>query len=333
LNFLRQPDRNEFFGQFIDCRTLAMTMISVVIPAFNRAQLVDRAVSSVLSQSFTDFEVIVVDDGSTEDLRLACPAVSHRQVRYIRQENQGPARARNTGIAAATGQYVSFLDSDDVFLPNNLESLVGQFQHKASTDIVHGWAVTTDDFGRDIQWTRPRLEGHVSSRYLFSNPTPIGTLLIRRQCLDANHLFDARLAMLEDWDFWLRLSLICAFSHVPAVVARIEFGEGRRNTSQIPSVAGDTVRQIYAKLLADPTTSSSLSKKRRLLEANVHVVMGHQYRLYTGDVAAARREFWIAIRLAPEFARAYIGLGESLIGIQLTHWLRIVRSRYFALER
>jgi glycosyltransferase involved in cell wall biosynthesis len=310
-----------------------MPAISVIIPTFNRAQLLERAVRSVLEQSFTDVEIIVVDDGSTDDLWSVCPALHHRQVRYTRQANQGPARTRNAGIAVAKGEFVSFLDSDDVLLPNNLQSLIGHFQGRESVDIVHGWAVTVDPVGRDIQWTRPKLEGYVSQQYLFSNPTPLGTVLVRRKCLDGEHLFDERLALLEDWDFWLRLSFRHAFSHVPLVICRIQFEEVRRNANRAPSVAGEAVRQIYARLLSDPATSAGLRQKRRQLEANIHVVMGHQYRLYADDVAGARREFWTAVQQAPDFYRAYIGLAESYLGARRTTWLRAIRARIFAIDR
>ncbi|TLN28536.1 glycosyltransferase family 2 protein, partial [bacterium] len=97
-----------------------MPRVSVIIPSYNRADMVMDAVNSVLRQTFADWELIVVDDGSQDNTREVIAAVRDERVRYIYQDNQGLPGARNSGIRAARGEYVAFLDSDDVFLPHKL---------------------------------------------------------------------------------------------------------------------------------------------------------------------------------------------------------------------
>ena len=101
-----------------------MPAVSVVLPVHNRARLLQTAIDSVLNQTFVDYEVIVVDDGSTEDLLADVPGLSHPKVRYFRQSNQGVAAARNNAISRARGAALVFLDSDDAFMPQGLQLLL-----------------------------------------------------------------------------------------------------------------------------------------------------------------------------------------------------------------
>src|SRR5262249_13181427 len=96
---------------------------SVVIPVYNRADTLSRVLRSVLAQTFQDFEIVVVDDGSKDDPKSVCDSFHDPRIRYLRQENRGGGAARNAGIDAARGRFVAFLDSDDEFLPQHLERM------------------------------------------------------------------------------------------------------------------------------------------------------------------------------------------------------------------
>ena len=114
--------------------------VSVVIPAYNCAAYVGQACDSVLSQTYTDWEIIVVDDGSKDDTRLVLDKYGDRRVRYVYQENQGVSLARNHGIQLARGEFVAFLDADDFFLPDKLASQIAVFAAQPNLGIVHsGW--------------------------------------------------------------------------------------------------------------------------------------------------------------------------------------------------
>ena len=112
--------------------------ISVIIPTFNRVRLVVQAIDSVLKQSFHDFEIVVIDDGSSDDTGAVIQQYTDPRVRYIYQENTGLAGARNAGIRAARGQYVAFLDADDLFLPHNLDSHIAEIERHPQLGLVAG---------------------------------------------------------------------------------------------------------------------------------------------------------------------------------------------------
>jgi glycosyltransferase involved in cell wall biosynthesis len=308
----------------------AVPAVSVIIPVFNRTRLLQASLESVFAQSFTDFEVIVVDDGSAEDVRSACRALEHPKVRYIRQANQGPGAARNTGLAAALGEYISFLDSDDMLLPQNLEWLHSALVSHPSAGIAHGWATTVDHAGIEAQWTKPRLYGRAYRQYLVANPNLMGTLLARRTCFAEGCTFDPSLPLFEDWDLWLRLSFHHDFTCVPQRVARVVFQPVQRTTSQPAHVVGQTARRIYAKLQTDAVAAPLVRPLARQLEANVHVMVGHQLRLFERNLPEARREFVRALRYAPNYRPAQVGLFEALVGLRVTGWLRRARSTLYA---
>src|SRR5688500_7201655 len=98
--------------------------VSVIVPAFNQARYLPETVDSVLRQSFKDFEVIIIDDGSTDDTPDVARSILDTRVQYARQANRGPSAARNAGLRHAVGEYIAFLDSDDILLPCHLETLV-----------------------------------------------------------------------------------------------------------------------------------------------------------------------------------------------------------------
>jgi hypothetical protein len=132
---------------------------------------------------------------------------------------------------------------------------------------------------------------------------------------------------------WLRLSFRYDFDYVPEVIAEVAFQEVRQTTRYQVDRIRKSARAIYAKLLRDPVSGPRVRPLKRKLEANVYVLSGHQYRVFAEDMPAARREFARALRLAPGFTRAYIGLLQTLAGPRLARWLRHARSSLFALGK
>jgi glycosyltransferase involved in cell wall biosynthesis len=181
---------------------------SVVIPVFNRAESLVRAIDSVRAQSFRDFEIVVVDDGSTDDPRAALEKFVDPRIRYIHQDNAGGGAARNRGIDEARGSFVAFLDSDDVFLPHHLASM-----HRLLDDTTHvvGYARVRVDRGDGRTFLKPprdRAPGEDMASYLLCERgfTPTITMALRREA--ARHVrFHEKLRSAEDTDFAIRLSL------------------------------------------------------------------------------------------------------------------------------
>ncbi len=182
-------------------------LFSVVIPTYNRERYIARAIRSVLDQTCDDYEVIVVDDGSTDRTRRIVRRFG-RQVRYIRQPNRGPSEARNTGIRAARGRFVAFLDSDDRFLPRKLEENKAFLERHPECNFLYSWYY-------DIRGGRKRLrkgkqyEDLERFRYrLYRRDFTIrtSTVVVRRSCFEKVGLFHPRYRYSQDWDMWLRLA-------------------------------------------------------------------------------------------------------------------------------
>src|SRR5277367_46206 len=184
--------------------------ISVVIPAYNAAGLIGECLKSVLAQSYRDFEIILVNDGSPDtDLLERALAPYQQSIRYIRQENRGPSGARNLGISQAEGEYIAFLDSDDVWLPHHLSEQIATVRQDPSLDLVYSDSILIRD-GRQVGNAFGLEPQHppVSFEKILTEECTVGTssTLAKRQALINAGLFDERFRCCEDFDLWLRMS-------------------------------------------------------------------------------------------------------------------------------
>lgn len=184
-----------------------MPTVSIIIPAYNQSQYLGDAIRSALAQTWTDHEVVVVDDGSTDDTASVCRSFTDPRVRYVWQANRGLSAARNTGILHADGRFLSFLDSDDQFVPEKLELLLAAFDRDPGLGLVAGQAILIDQLGRPIGEVFDRGLPTDLSDLLLGNPLHVGSVLLRREWQARVGPFDESLRSYEDWDLWLRLAL------------------------------------------------------------------------------------------------------------------------------
>ena len=213
--------------------------VSVVIPTFNRVQQVQAALKSVLAQTYPGFEVIVIDDGSTDGTREAIQRLISRQrgnakqVHYFFQPNQGQSAARNKGIDEAGGEWVAFLDSDDVWLAEKLEWQVRaleQFEGKSYACITDARLV--DNLGKDSTAFRESGKGWQETLGLdpeasatlakYRDPFWVSTLLVRSDLVKQLGSFDTEIRYAEDHDFLFRLSLATTFCYVNKPMAQLD---------------------------------------------------------------------------------------------------------------
>jgi len=188
-----------------------MPRVSFVIPCHNAERFLGEAIQSVLEQDYDDFEVIVVDDGSTDHTRQLVETFDDPRIRYIYQENRGPGGARNTGAAAAKGGYLAFLDADDIALPHRLTAQLGVLEEDPTLSVVASGYVWIGESGQRIPWNAhswqrwPELNDLGS--WLFDCPLVPSATLLRRASWEAIGGFDEELVGPEDWNFWMRLVL------------------------------------------------------------------------------------------------------------------------------
>ncbi len=213
---------------------MADPKVSVVIPTYNRADLIGLALESIQRQSFRDYEIVVIDDGS-KDGTDAVVAAQAPEARYTWQENVGIPEAINVCVRAARGEYIAFLGSDDALLPGALERQVAALDANPNVGMVHGAAWLMDEAGRLTEVLRPRFANGDYVRdglaervdLLFTNHIVAPTVMIRRQCFDEAGLFDLRLGLYEDWNMWNRVlkTWDVAYLHQPVTCYRVHGGD------------------------------------------------------------------------------------------------------------
>ncbi|MBU2538379.1 MAG: glycosyltransferase [Proteobacteria bacterium] len=187
------------------------TPVSVIIPTYNRAVFLARAIDSVLSQSYPDFELIVVDDGSTDETQ-ALLASYGENLKVLRQENRGPAAARNAGIRAARHPLLAFLDSDDQFAPNKLVQQAAAMEAQPDLLISHTQETWFRNGCHLNQKKRHAKEGgNIFARSLELCVVGMSTVMARQELFDRIGLFDESFPCCEDYELWLRASILHPF--------------------------------------------------------------------------------------------------------------------------
>jgi glycosyltransferase involved in cell wall biosynthesis len=181
-------------------------LVSVIIPTYNRGWIIREAIDSVLEQDFIDFELIVVDDGSTDDTADILKTFG-RDINVIRQSNQGVSAARNRGIAASSGQLIAFLDSDDLWLSHKLAVQVEFFTSQPDAMICQ----TEEQWIRNGIRVNPKMRHHKFSGMIFERSLELclvspSAVMIKKRLLEEVGRFDERLPACEDYDLWLRIS-------------------------------------------------------------------------------------------------------------------------------
>jgi glycosyltransferase involved in cell wall biosynthesis len=261
-------------------------LVSAVIPAYNYARFVAGAITSVLEQTYPALECIVVDDGSTDETRAVLETFGDR-IRVVYQENRGLSAARNTGIAAARGRYIAFLDADDRWRPGKVERQVRWLQSHPDVGCLGCGREHVESDGSRVTFpgqanTRSREDTlrAIAVRKFWVGGSGSGAL-VRADVLSRVGNFDESLSAAEDWDMWLRFAAATGIDNVPDVLTSISrHGTGvfrnvdrmERNAWTVyekavkewPAILGPSDRrQIRALILADAAGESLASGQRR----------------------------------------------------------------------
>jgi GT2 family glycosyltransferase len=253
-----------------------VTTISVIIPTYNYDRFLREAIDSVLAQTWPALEVIVVDDGSTDDTPRILADYGDR-IRVIRQENLGASAARNTGIAAARGEWVAFLDSDDLWRPRKLECDAARIAADPDLGIVHCGAEQFDNTGKTLFVFLGGLEGWVAPDLLSLDreviAAPGSGLTVRKAAAEEVGGYDPRLEGSEDWDFCYRIACRYRAGLVPEVLARYRLhGSGRH--LNIPKMENG---MLMALEKAFQSSDPAVQSQRNRTYGRLHLVLAGCY--------------------------------------------------------
>ena len=275
--------------------------VSVVIPAFNRAETIRAAVKSVLSQSYGDLELLVVDDGSTDGTMAVLAGLHDRRLRPLSNpRNMGVSAARNTGIRQARGTWIAFQDSDDEWMPQKLEKQMARIA-ALGPECVGGYCGMTivgSPLARPSDALPERYfpdaalgvrEGDILESLLNVSLISTQTLIARRDLLLKVGGFDEALPALVDWDCVLRLSRLGPFAFVDEPLVRQYFSEN--------SITRSREKRAYARERIVQKNFDLLGDRPALLASHYRQIAGEKRRL--GDTAGARRLLWQALRARP----------------------------------
>lgn len=306
--------------------------ISVVIPTYNRADYLPEALESVFSQTFTDYEVIVVDDGSTDGTReILAKWIKAGRLRYEYQENAGVSAARNRGIRLAKGRYAALLDADDIFLPPKLEKQVALFERVPGLGFVHSNFSKFDEAGKDLGVRdTTRYAGRIYPWMLQEWSLLLGTssLMFRREVVLEIGGFDERMSWAEDIDLYRRVGRLYPVGVVPEVLNRMRVHSKSSTAAGLGAAEG--YRYALDKAFAEDPTLDGMFRRRAY--ANMYTNLA-QNLLGEGPrehMPIARQHGWSALRYWPLQIGAWAALAASLLPPGLRHliaqWVR--RARY-----
>lgn len=293
-------------------------IVSVVIPIFNGAPFVAKAVASILAQGVTGVEIIVVDDGSTDGTQAVLVELATTAgIVWFQQDHGGPARSRNRGISEASGEFVALLDCDDVWLPGKLEAQLAIMRARPAVGVVHTDYEVVDEQGLVEERARARYSQEPLVLAFVGGHTALpSTLLLRRSVLDEVGALDPNLYGSEDSDLTIRLYAITEFECVDRVLVRkLQRGHGYRDMAFDETTHQKKILASRRRFLERLDQRPALTREQRTALdrewANFFLLSGLVAER-CAQPAEARQQYLHAIRKAPFRLRGYTRLLRAL---------------------
>jgi glycosyltransferase involved in cell wall biosynthesis len=288
-------------------------LVSIVIATYNMAAYLPLAVHSALDQTYKNIEVLIIDDGSTDPTPMIVDSLpSDSRVRYVFQENRGQAAAKNRGVREAKGEYIAFLDADDIWASNKLDAQIPLFAHGNTVGVVYSAFTSIDEHGAELNKSSSTLHrGRISGPLLIYNFIGFSSAVVRRTCFERLGFFNEKLGMGIDYDLWLRFSIEFDFDYVdePVLYYREWPGQMSRNwkTRYLKGI------EIMKNFLRD---FPGAVDRRTANEAWAHTYSGFGYCMRTVGKrrAEALRLYLRALRYKPNYLPAWRGIAAIIVG-------------------
>jgi glycosyltransferase involved in cell wall biosynthesis len=279
-----------------------MPTLSVIVPAYNAERTILETIASVQQQIFSDFEVIVINDGSTDGTLERLNTVKDPRLKVFSYENGGVSVARNRGMTHATGEFIAFLDADDLWTPDKLELQLSALQQNPEAGVAYSWTRFIDERGESFHDGKQLLfEGNVYAELLIDNFLASGSNpLVRREAVESVGEFDPALAPCEDWDYYLRLAVRWPFVLVPKpqILYRQSSFSASSKVERLETAALNVIEKAFqaASLELQPLKNQSLAG---LYQYSAELYLRHSAN-NLNEVNQAGQRLWKAIRLAPK---------------------------------
>jgi glycosyltransferase involved in cell wall biosynthesis len=277
-----------------------MPRVSIIVPAYNAAVYLSYAIDSVLAQTYPGWEIVIVDDGSTDNTREVVDSYRPKlqgKLQYIHQPNRGLPAARNTGIRAARGEFIALLDADDVWLPHRLARGLAVLDAHPETGLVHARVVRIDPRGSvtgQLKVEPKYMSGRIAC-YIYTRRAHIvcPTVMFRRSCLEAVGWFDEAMQATEDRDLWFRIALRYQVAYIDEVLAQYRISPSSMTSNLDRLLKG----QLY---FVAKHRNSGAATRLEYLQAlgNIHRELGDSL-FRGGAVMRAIGSYFRAVRYNP----------------------------------
>jgi glycosyltransferase involved in cell wall biosynthesis len=282
-----------------------MPKVSVVIPTYNRAHFLPETIQSVLAQSFQDFEIIVVDDGSVDSTKEVVDSFQDRRISYIYQENQGGSAARNTGIKASSGEYIVPLDSDDILLKDAIEKGVQTLDSHPEAAFSYGHAHLIDERGQVFSILKQRQKlsyvgksvDKIEEFLILGDYVPGCTIMIRRKCLFDVGLFDPTFPGSQDYELVVRLTRKYPIAYIAEPLAKYRIHPGRLSANRELDEREKTDSRILEGIFSDAELSPLLSSQRSRAYFYLYLRMAERAYVEFKQMKTARQYLIKALKI------------------------------------
>lgn len=311
-----------------------MPKFSVIIPAYNCEKFIAETIESVFNQTYLDFEIIVIDDGSTDRTKSLINQYLSDKIIYIFQENQGVSIARNRGIDIAKGEYIAFLDCDDLWLPEKLEKQLELLEKKPQIALVFSDCYIIDSAGSILRRSfdkgnPPR--GEVFNELFMENFIPLPTVVIRKKVFERIGGFDARFSIAADYHLLLRVAESFKIDFIDTPLAKYRIHQS--NISQNVDIAMyEDLKIVDYWLNKRPELKITLKKKLKEKIATIYYRLGY-FHLCNRRINKARQELFKAFSLNHFYVEAMILYLSTFTGAGLAKRLRNSRWSQMALPQ
>jgi len=293
-----------------------MPKVSVIIPTHNRAEFLRSAITSVLNQTFQDFEIVIVDDASKDHTREVVANFNDTRIKVIHnQVSKGDAGARNVGIMNSKSEYIAFLDDDDEWLPEKLkiQTCLLDDSHLEVGGICTAYFTIEKRCGQILSTVNPKMIDLSKG-----NPIATSSILLRRECFEKCGLFDESMLTCSDYDMWIRISKNFSFKIIENALVKYYFNENGLTLNYEKQARG---LEILLKKHDDFFKSDYKGYSKQYLELGV-------IYFYNGESKNGRKAFSKSIRVNPFEIRNYFNFILSLLGVKKFKKIKEAKEKY-----